>query len=409
MSTTFAYRGIDEIGKPVHGEITADDLKSATAVLKGRAIYPMTVTPTKTQAETTSAKRGLFPSFMRRDMAADVAIFTRQLANLVAGGVPMMTSFSALSSHTENLRLQFILETMQNEVRGGKPLWEALTPHPEAFPPMYINMVRAGEASGQLSSVLNWLADYQEKEQTRRMQIRGALAYPLLLLVAGSLAIVMLIVLVVPKFAGMFADFGQKLPLPTLMLLSTASFCGHWGWAVVLGIVALVCAFRYYARTPRGRFRVDGLRLRIPMLGKLAVKSAMSRFAHTTATLMLGGVPLLEALGVVRDVMGNEVLAQATDHAREGMREGERFAERLRATGVFPPFLTHMIGIGEETGDLRNMLNTVAGTYDIEVDTTLKALVSVLEPIIIITIGGIIGFVIMSMLLPIFQLDVMGG
>jgi type II secretory pathway component PulF len=389
----------------VRGEIQADDLQNATALLKARAIFPTAVTPAK-EKSATPARRRLFSG---GNMAADVSILTRQLANLIGGGVPMMSAFAALTGHTENERLRTVLEQMQDEVRGGKSLWEALGEHPDVFPTLYVNMVKAGEASGQLSSVLAWLADYQEKEQARRMQIRGALVYPLVLLSAGLLAIVILITVVVPKFTGMYSEFGQALPAPTVLLLAISGFLAHWGWAILVGVALLVAGVRRYEKTPSGTLRIDALRLRLPLLGKLTMKSAMSRFARTTTTLMQGGVPLLEALSVVRDVLGNEVLAQATDHAREGMREGERFGERLHATGQFPPLLTHMIGIGEETGDLRNMLNTVANTYDIEVDATLRALVSLLEPIIIVGIGSVMAFVIIAMLLPIFQIDMVGG
>jgi len=407
MSTTFIYRGLDNAGATVRGELTADDAQSAIALLKTRAIFPTEVKPADGRAQ--AAPTGSGSLFGGRNMAADITIFTRQLANLAAGGVPLMSAFAALSAHTENPRLRAILERMQQDVHGGKTLWEAMDAHPAAFPPLYVNMVKAGEASGQLAAVLDWLADYQEKEQSRRMQIRGALAYPILLTIAGTLAITLLITFVVPKFAVMFEEFNQALPLPTVILLGAARFLGHWGWALLLGIVVIVFGFSRYARTPGGKLRVDKWRLHIPIFGKLIMRAAMSRFARTTATLLRGGVPLLDTLAVVRDVMDNDVLARATDHAREGMREGERFGERLQQTGVFPGLLTHMIGIGEETGDLQSMLLTVANSYDIEVETTLKSLVSLLEPVIIITIGCIMGFVILSMLLPIFQINLLGS
>jgi type II secretory pathway component PulF len=409
MPTTFAYKGLDTAGKTVTGEITAEDAQGAAALLKARAIHPMAVTAA---AGNKPASAALPPSgslFKRRNMAADVAILTRQLANLVAGGVQLMAAFAALTEHTENPRLRAVLVRMQEDVHGGSTLWEALAAHPTVFPPLFVNMVKAGEASGQLASVLNWLADYQEQEQTRRMQIRGALMYPTLLVVAGTLAILLLVVFVVPKFSMMFTEFGQALPLPTMILLAISSFMSRWAWAVALGIVLLVVGLRRYGQTPAGKLVMDGWRLKAPLFGALALKAAMSRFARTTATLLQGGVPLLDALSVVRDVLDNEVLARATDDAREGMREGERFAARLQATGVFPGFLTHMIGIGEETGDLRSMLKTVAGTYDIEVEATLKGLVSMLEPLIIITVGVIMGGIILSMLLPIFSINLAGG
>ncbi len=410
MSTTFVYQGLNNAGKPVSGELTAEDILQATAQLKSRAVFPTKIAPVAERQAVAQAGSS-FSSGRggKRRLATDITILTRQLANLVAGGVPLMSAFVALSAHSENPLLREILARMKQDVHGGKTLWEAMAIHPAAFPPLYVSMVRAGEASGQLAAVLDWLADYSEKEQTRRMQIRSALAYPTLLAIAGATAITLLIVLVVPKFAVMFSEFNQALPLPTMVLLNTAGFIGHWGWALVIGAILLRIGFRRYARTPSGKLQVDRVRLRIPIFNKLLVRAAMSRFARTTATLLQGGVPLLDALGVVRDVLDNEVLARATDEARAGMREGERFGERLQQTGVFPGFLTHMIGIGEETGDLRNMLLTVANTYDIEVESTLKSVVSLIEPLIIITVGGIMGFIIFSMLLPIFSINLTAG
>ena len=395
----------------MRGELVADDAHSAIAVLKSRAIFPTEVAPAGEAAKAAAVSSGdnIFGMLTGRSMASDVTILTRQLANLVGGGVPLMSAFAALTAHTENPRLRTVLDMMQQDVHGGKALYEALAPHTGIFPSLYVSMVKAGEASGQLSVVLNWLADYLEKEQSRKMQIRGAMAYPTLLVVAGAVAILLLVLLVVPKFSVMFVEFNQALPLPTVVLLAVAGFLGHWGWTLAVAAILITVGIKQYARTPAGRLKVDGWRLRVPLFGKLTLKSAMSRFAMTTATLLRGGVPLLDALAVVRDVLNNEVLAQATDGAREGMREGERFAERLKQSGVFPPFITHMIGIGEETGDLQSMLGTVASTYDIEVDTTLKSLVSLLEPLIIITVGGIMGFIILSMLLPIFQIDLLGS
>ena len=401
MATTFTYRGLDESGRAVRGTLAAEDAAQATTALKARAIYPTTLTATSGPV---SAGAG-----SGRGLAGPVAVLTRQLATLVAGGVPLMSAFAALTAHTENPRLRAVLGQMRDAVHGGQALWEALAAHPAVFPSLYVSMVKAGEASGQLATVLNWLAAYLEQEQARRLQLRGALAYPTLLVVAGTLAITLLLVGVVPKFAGMFAEFDQALPLPTIILLAVANFLGHWGWTLPVGGVLLVGGLSQYARTPAGRLRVDGWRLKLPLFGKLQWKAAMARFAMTTATLLRGGVPLLDALAVVREVLDNAVLARATDQAREGMREGERFAERLQATGVFPAFLTHMVGIGEETGDLQSLLTTVAHTYDLDVETTLKSLVSLVEPVIIITVGGIMGCIILSMLLPIFQIDLLGS
>jgi len=406
---TFVYRGLDKAGKSVGGEIAADDERGAIALIKAQGLFPTEVNPpTEAKTESNGSGGSVFHR-LSGGFNSDLTVLTRQLANLAAGGVPLMSAFAALTEHTENPKLQAVLMQMQQDVQSGKTLWEALGAHPRVFPPLYVHMVKAGEASGQLGTVLLWLADYQEKEQTRRTQIRGALAYPMLLVSAGIISIALLTTLVVPKFISMFQEFEQALPLPTLILINVSHFLSQWWWVILGLVVVVVLGLRRYAATPQGRYRMDGWKLHMPIFRKLTIKSAMSRFARTTSTLLQGGVPLLDALAVVRDVLNNEVLAQATDQAREGMREGESFAARLKQTGVFPPLVTHMVAIGEETGDLYTMLNTVASTYDVEVEAALKSMVSLLEPLIIIAVGGTIGFIILAMLLPVFTINVMGG
>lgn len=340
---------------------------------------------------------------------SDLTVFSRQLANLVSGGLPLMRTFAALTEHTENPRLRSVMQRMQQDVQSGKALWEALDAHPRIFPPLYVSMVKAGEASGQLSDVLQWLADYLERDQARRLQVKSALAYPTLLITVGMISVFLLVTFVVPRFVAIFEEFDQALPLPTVIMLGVSGFLTQWWWAIIGSVACVIIGAKEYARTPIGRRHTDGLKLRAPLFGKLVLKSAVSRFARTTATLLKGGVPLLDSMIVVREVVGNEVLARGADAVREGMREGESFAGRLRDTGVFPPLLTHMVGVGEETGDLQGTLLTVANSYDVEVDSSLKSLVSLLEPLIIITVGSTIAFIIMAMLLPVFQLNLAAG
>ncbi|MHB9023285.1 MAG: type II secretion system F family protein [Armatimonadota bacterium] len=406
---TFTFKGLDAAGKQIDGRLIADDERVAIAQLKARGCFPMSVTEALNEASAGQAPSGAPSRFRLGDNSGDLTVLTRQIANLIAGGIALVPTLVALAEHTENPQLRIALGRMQQDVQTGKALWEALAAHPQFFTPMYVNMVKAGEASGQLSELLNWLADYLEKEQTRRLQIRGALAYPILLVCMGSVSVIALLTFVVPKFISMFEEFGQALPLLTQMVITVSAFLGHWGWALLVGITGAVILLNLYAGTPTGRLHIDAWKLRVPIFSKLGMKSAMARFARTTATLLQGGVPLLDSLAVVRDVLGNEVLARATDQAREGMREGESFAQRLKQTGVFPPLLTHMVGIGEETGNLRSMLTTVANAYDVEVEATLKSLVSLLEPIIIISVGLVLMVIIAAMLLPIFQINLLGS
>lgn len=356
-----------------------------------------TVTPTRV-ATVPSRRR-------RRVSFQDLTVMTRQLASLVGGGLTLMQSIDALIEHTENERLASALMQIREELRGGGTFAEALTKHPHLFSPLYVSIVRAGEVSGELPRVLNWLADYMEREQTRRTQIRSALAYPILLSIVMVIALSFLLIFLVPRYAALFAEMGQSLPLPTQILLAVSGFLVRWWWAIGSGIVAIVYAYRLVRRTPRGRWVTDAWKLRLPVFGRLHLKSAVGRMARALSVLLLGGVSVLEALAVVRDVIGNEVLAQALDEVRQRVREGERLADHLRRSGVFPPLLTRLAAVGEETGSLPQALTTVADTLDLEVDSSLKALVALLEPALILSLGIVVGFVVISLLMAVFQLN----
>ncbi len=357
-------------------------------------------------AMVTPTRVATVPSRRRRRVSfQDLTVMTRQLASLVGGGLTLMQSIDALIEHTENERLASALMQIREELRGGGTFAEALTKHPHLFSPLYVSIVRAGEVSGELPRVLNWLADYMEREQTRRTQIRSALAYPILLSIVMVVALSFLLIFLVPRYAALFAEMGQSLPLPTQILLAVSGFLVRWWWAIGSGIVAIVYAYRLVRRTPRGRWVTDAWKLRLPVFGRLHLKSAVGRMARALSVLLLGGVSVLEALAVVRDVVGNEVLAQALDEVRQRVREGERLADHLRRSGVFPPLLTRLAAVGEETGSLPQALTTVADTLDLEVDSSLKALVALLEPALILSLGIVVGFVVISLLMAVFQLN----
>lgn len=402
----YSYEGLDKSGKRVKGHMSADDNKTAIMRVKELGIYPTDVKIARDNG--LSRERLVKDPGTGKIRSSDLAIFSKQLANLVKGGLPLMRVFNAMTENTENPHLKAVLERMQQEIRGGKALWEALGNYPNVFPPLYVSMVKAGEASGQLSTVLGWLADYLGKEQSRKNQIRSALAYPTLLVIVGSITIACLVTFIVPKFVSVYDEFGQALPIPTVILLGISGFLLRWWWAIIAFAAAATALIKGYSRTPAGRFKIDKFKLRMPIFGRLNMKSSISKFARTTATLLQGGVPILDSMNIVRDVMGNSVLADGADQVRNSMREGKSFAAGLQDTGVYPLLLSHMAAIGEEAGDLQGVLLTVAEAYDVEVEATLKSLVSLLEPMIIVIIGGTIAFVIMAMLLPVFQINFMG-
>ncbi|HIE53075.1 MAG TPA: type II secretion system F family protein [Armatimonadetes bacterium] len=402
---TFQYVAIDRTGREITGELMADDEQAARGQVKQLGYY---LTDLRSLDGGPAAAPRPLPRLFGRIRSQDLALFSRQLANLVNGGLPLLRSLDALLDSTDNERLAEAIQQVRDEVEGGSSLHEALE-KPGVFPALFVSMVRAGEASGELGTVLAWLADFQEKEQEKRAQVKAAMMYPTLLVVIGSLAIFLLLTFLVPRFSLIFAELEQALPLPTVILMSLAHGLARWWWALLLGLWALRSLLRAYGATPVGRLRLDALKLRMPVWGNLIRKMAVARFARTLATLLRGGVSILEALEVVRDVLGNERLARSLDEIRQRVREGESLAAQTQASGQFPPLLIHMIALGEETGDLPGVLSTVANAYDVEVDNALKGLISLLEPTIILIMGAIVAFVVMAMLLPIFQMNVFVG
>jgi general secretion pathway protein F len=409
----FQFVGLDHRGQKVSGQLVAENERAVIGRIKEMGYFPTDIRALDEAARPAASpevpRRGRRSFWVGGVRSQDIAVFSRQLANLIQGGLPMLRSLEALVEHTENDRLREALIEVHDAVKGGASLHESLMAHPKVFPTLYTSMVRAGEASGQLGVVLSWLAQFQEKEQARRSQVRAALAYPMLLVGVGSTAVFLLLTFLVPRFAALFQEFNQALPLPTVVLMQIAAVFSRGWWALLLAFLVLRFAYRQYRATPAGKYRLDALKLRLPVVGSLVRRMAVARFARTLATLLRGGVPILEALEVVRDVLGNERMARAVDEVQYHVREGESLAEQCRRTGFFPAMVTHMIALGEETGDLQGVLETVADTYDVEVDNALKGMISLLEPLIILTMGGIVGFVVAAMLLPIFQMNLLAG
>jgi type II secretory pathway component PulF len=294
-------------------------------------------------------------------------------------------------------------------VQTGAGLSDTLEKYPQLFDSLYVSLVRAGEASGELETILDRLADYLEQQAQQWAQIRAALAYPTLLVTVGAAAVFFLVTFLIPRFVLIFKGLGQQLPAPTLVVLAISTFLGHYWWAVMGGALALVLIGRWIVRTPAGGLFLDRWKLHVPVLGRLSEKIAASRFSHTLGTLIKGGVPILEALQTVQGAVGNRMMATALEEVRDGVREGESIADPLRRTGAFPPLVVNMIAVGEETGDIDQILTRIARSYDLEIQNTVRQLVSLLEPVIILTMGVVVGSVIISMLLPIFDLNLMAA
>lgn len=408
--TEFRYTALDPQGREVSGTLQAEDRGGAVARLKAQGMYPMGLEMALASAPVgeavaspgRSASMSLFP---KRVSGADLSLFTRQLASLFNAGLNMARSLDTLIDHCENPTLKSVLSSVRQGVQGGSTLWESMGEHPHVFDELYVSLVRAGEASGQLGTVLERLADTLEVQEEQKSRIKSALAYPTLLIVAGFSAVIFILVFLVPRFSKIFKSLNRPLPVPTRILLNVQSFVTQNGLWLLVGIVAVVALIRMWGKTETGGFFIDRMRMKVPLLGSLIHKDAISRFCRTLATLVKGGVPILTSFEVAERAVGNKVIERAIVQVRDAVRGGESLAGPLRATSVFPGLVTNMIAVGEETGNLDEMLNRVADAYDAEVANRMRQLISLVEPVVIIVMGAIIGTIVLSMLIPVLELS----
>ncbi|HLK58700.1 MAG TPA: type II secretion system F family protein [Chthonomonadaceae bacterium] len=421
----FTYEALDRSGQKTTGTITARDTGDAALKVRALGVFPVKIGTGKGSAapEAKNGRNGsaapAAPAGGLRNLATlqigggkrvgrvQILLFTREMADLLDAGLPMDRAFSVLIDQTDQPALQEMLKKMQGEIRAGQPLSEALSKYPREFPTLYSNMVRAGEVSGKLASVMERLADFLEKEHMRRSQVMAALTYPMVLISVALSAVVFLLTFAIPKLTPIFRDMGANLPTPTIMLLGLSSFIAKFWWAIILVIVGAILGFRSWVNTSAGRHTFDTLRLKLPLFGTLARKIVSARLVRTLGTLLGGGVPILEAMDIAASALGNVVATEALLTARGGVRQGETLHEAMGNTGAFLPVVTHMTAVGEETGRLPNMLVRTAETLDFEVDSAMRRLTSLVEPLVVLFMGVFIGFVVLSILLPIFQISSM--
>jgi type II secretory pathway component PulF len=325
------------------------------------------------------------------------------MADLSGAGLPLDRTLQVVAEQSESVVLREIAEKALDDVRGGMPVSQALAKNPRYFNEVFAQTLRAGEASGQFPEVASRLADFQEKEVARRSQITSALVYPAILTFTAVFVVLFLLLFVVPRLSGVFKDLGNDLPITTKMLLSSTDFITQ-NWVLVLVVlVGSIVGVRVWLATPQGAYLRDSFLLKAPLMGPVVMKATISRFARVLGTLVYGGVPILEALEIAGLSAGNRVFQKSAQVVGDEVRAGRGIAEAMRDTKAFPPVLTHMVAIGEETGDLPQMLNRVSNSLDFEVDTGMRRLVSMVEPIIVLSMGTFVGFVVLSVLLPIFQ------
>lgn len=403
----FEYVGLDAAGKPIKGVIDADSAKAARARLRKQGMYPTDVSERK---EGAIKGKGLnieidFSRYLQTVSVQDLSTMTSQMATLVGASVPMVEALSALIEQTENPKLKAALVDIREKVNEGATMAKAMRGHPSIFADLYINMVDAGEQSGALDVVLRRLEEYTMSQVRLRGKLVGALTYPIIMTAFSSILVLGLFTFVIPQVKRIFDSFGATLPLITRILFTTSNIViGYW-W--LLGFVATVSTWLFvrYIRTPKGRTSWHRLMLRLPLFGRLNRLVAVSRFCRTLATLLASGVPVLTALSITRTVVGNDIVAAAVDSASRNIAEGQSIAVPLKASGEFPPLVTHMITIGEKTGELETMLSKVADAYDRDVDTTVEAFTSLMTPVLTILMGIVVGIIAAGILFPMLSLS----
>ena len=401
----YEYKALNSKGKAVTGIIDAESLKTARLKLRISGIFTTELKEDNRTAIKEPTREISISTLLRKVKQQDISIMTRQLSTLVGAGLPLVEALTALVNQTNNTFLKKAIATVRERVNEGSTLADALAEHPKIFSGLFVNMVRAGESSGALEIVLLRSADYTESQLALRNKIWATLAYPILMLLIGSGVLFFLLTFVIPIVTGIFSDLEQTLPLPTRILISTSDFLARVWWIFILAIVGFIFGLKRYVRTARGRVVIDRIKLKLPFFGSLISKIAISRFSRTLQILLSTGVNILDSLDIVKTIVNNEVLAGAIESAKENIREGEDIAPPLERSRLFPPIVIHMIAIGEKSGRLEEMLSRVSDAYDNEVQTTIQGITSLLEPLMILVMGLAVGFIVISILLPIFEMN----
>jgi general secretion pathway protein F len=405
----FDYKGLTPRGESKTGIIDADSPREARIKLRSQNVLVTEIaaraTVTAAQKEERKASRPLLQFGRRKKGRKEVPAYTRQLSTLLAAGIPLAQAMAALIEQCQTPDLEAAFRDIREKITGGLSLAEALAYHPAYFDDLYVNMVKAGEASGSLDKVLARLADYLLKQQQIRNKVSAALAYPIVMIVIGVVIVIILMTFVVPKIMQVVEQSRQALPMSTRILRASSEFLGKW-WLVMLAAVTGVgLVHRYLLRREPYRYQVDRAKLHLPILGDLFRKTAVSRFAVSTSTLLKSGVPVLEALAIARDITGNAVIAKVLDTVHTRIIEGTDIATPIKKSGVFPPVVGYMIAVGEQTGQLEDMLDRVASAYDEEVTVTTEKVTSLLEPFLIVAMAAVVGFIVISIMQPILKIS----
>lgn len=416
----YTWKGLNAAGKAVAGTKDADSPKGLRLVLRRDGVFvtehrEMLAKGGAKAAVSAGAPSGEKVPFWKREIdlggalasvkPQEVAVFTRQLATLLRASIPLAEALGALADQSDNKKFRVVLAGVRQKVNEGSSLADTLSQHKDIFPDLYTNMVRSGEAAGNLDAVLARLADFLDAQHLLRSKVSSAMTYPIIMTVLGSGVMGLLMVVVVPKITSIFEDVGKALPWNTALLIFLSDLIGGYWWLLAILGGGAYWGFKRWVARPKGRLKVDSLKLRLPLLGPLVRYVGVARFSRTFATMLAAGVPVLTALEIVKRVLNNVVLEKVVDQARDAIREGESIAAPLKRSGQFPPMMVHMITVGERSGQLESMLENVAIAYEREVDGKVARLTTVLSPLLIVTMAIAVAFIVFSVLQPILDMQ----
>ncbi len=396
---TFTYDAVDPAGRMVKGKVEADNEQVVLAKLHEQQFHIVSLGEPKP-----GFKMQIAGGKAQKIKLQTLVIFSRQFATMIDAGIPIIKCLDILESQTKEDAMKMVINATRKDVKGGLSLTDAISKHPNAFTKLYINMIRAAEIGGILDVILDRLAGFLEKEMEIKGKIKSAMMYPIIVLNFAGVMVIALFMFVLPRFKEIFTSMDVEMPPVTLALFATGDWLQVYWWVVIICGVGAYIGFKQYDKTTRGHYNIDKYKLKLPIFGDLSLKLSIARFCRTFGTLIASGVPMMRSLEIIGETSGNAVLAEAIANARTSIREGAKISQPLAASGLFPSMVTHMVDVGEETGRLSEMLCKVADFYDDEVDAMVKGLTSLIEPLLIVSMGVLVGFIAISVMTPIFKL-----
>jgi MSHA biogenesis protein MshG len=399
----FSYTGRARGGELSSGLMEGDTPDGIAARLLGNGITPIEVVPAKVESSSDLGQVWRKLGF-GRPSTSDLVLFSRQMYTITKSGIPLLRGIKGLAASTHNVVLREKLEEILRDLEGGRDLAGSLARHPTIFPPLYVSIIRVGEETGTLEASFRRLAEYMQQDQDMQDRIKAALRYPMIVMCVIAAAIAVLTMFVIPKFEPLFKQLGDNIPWPTLAIMSVSSFAQHYWYVLVGALLLSLFAVRRYVRTEAGRFRWDTLKLRLPVIGKLVHEGSLARIARSLSISMTAGMPVIQTLKIIAQAAGNQYMAERVTRLREAVERGDPISRAAASVGMFPPLVLQMLAVGEETGDISELLDEVAGFYEREVDYALKNLNAAIEPLLIIAVGGIVCILALGVMLPMWEM-----